>query len=105
MSAATLMTSTKRTSLIVYEADIFNCSRHPLVDILDNSPGGVGWHRKVDLDPVDASLQEAADFLGDRIDRWYTVEHSGERTAKALVGSVEQRTKHKEPRAELRAAV
>ena len=27
MSAATLMTSTKRTSLIVYEADIFNCSR------------------------------------------------------------------------------
>src|SRR6516225_918436 len=79
--------------------------RDTLVHILDDSPGRVGRHRKVDLDRVDASLQEAADFLGDRIDRWYTVEHSGERTAKALVGSVEQRTKHKEPRAELRAAV
>ena len=79
--------------------------RDALVDVLDDSPGGVGRHRKVDLDPVDASLQEAADFLQDRLDRRYAVEHFGERTAQALVGSVEQRTKHKQPRAELRAAV
>jgi len=79
--------------------------RDALVDILDNSPGSVGRHRKVDLDPVDTSLKEAADFPRDRIDRRYAVEHFGERTAQALVGSVEQRTEHKQPRAELRAAV
>jgi hypothetical protein len=28
MSAANLMTSIKRTSVNVYEADIFKCSRH-----------------------------------------------------------------------------
>jgi hypothetical protein len=41
MSAHNLMTLFKRTSLNVYDADIFNCSRHCLFDVLcDIKPNG-----------------------------------------------------------------
>jgi hypothetical protein len=36
----------ERTSLIVYDADIFNCSRQPQIPALAHSPGALGTEKR-----------------------------------------------------------
>src|SRR5690349_12678144 len=79
--------------------------RHAFVDELDDGADCIWRHRKIDLDAVDTGFEEAANFLRNCVDRGHAIEQFSKGAVKALVGTVEQWTKHEEARAELSTAV
>src|SRR5262245_54579355 len=80
---------------------------HAIIDEFNDGFGGIRRQSQVELDAINASFEEIADFLGNSVRRRNTVEHFPERTPifETLVRAVEQRTENKHAWSQLLAAV
>src|SRR5262249_43480874 len=81
--------------------------RHAIIDEFNDSFGGVRRQGEVELDSINASFEEIANFLGNSIRRRNAVEHFPKRTAvvETLVRTIQQRTENKHTWSQLLAAV
>src|SRR5262249_36294342 len=81
------------------------CYRDTLIHETDDRFGSIRGHGEVELDAIDAGLEETTNLVRHRVNRRYIVKQLAKGSGEALVRAVEQWAKHKEPRTKLASVI